>query len=581
LVSPHDASTLYFAANKVFKSTNRGDDWKTISPDLTQQLDRNKMKVMGQVWTIDAVMKNASTTIYGNIVALDESPIKKGLLYAGTDDGLIQVSENDGQTWAKISNFPGLPANTRVNMITASQQDENVVFAVFNPQRQGDFRPFIYRSNDKGKTWTSINGDLPTRGNTYCLKQDHVNPDLLFVGTEFGAFFSTNGGLNWTVLGGLPTIAVYDLDIQKRENDLVAATFGRGFYVLDNYAPLRSLTKENLDKKAHLFPVKDALLYVPSDPLGLEGTGFQGHNLWSAKNPEFGTTFTLYLKDDFKKLKDQRIEKEKALEKDKKDVFYPSFEELKTEELEQEAKLIWTISNADGKEIKRWQSQPKKGITRVNWNLRSNASNRLNGGNGFLVTGGTYFLSVTLVQNGQVETLVDKTSFKVVPLNNQTLVAKNTVALQNFRNAVAELNRKVGGANKILSESKEMLDLIDQALTNYPNTDINLLKETKELRKIHFECAVLLNGDKIRSSREFETVPSINERLGMVEYQIWENTTDVSQTHLANKSIVEEQYAQVREMMNGLLSRLEKLENQLAETPIPYTKFRGLKWKLD
>jgi photosystem II stability/assembly factor-like uncharacterized protein len=581
LVSPHDASTLYFAANKVFKSTNKGDDWKTISPDLTQQLDRNKMKVMGQVWTIDAVMKNASTTIYGNIVALDESPIKKGLLYAGTDDGLIQISENDGQTWSKISIFPGLPTNTRVNMITASQHDENVVFAVFNPQRQGDFRPFIYRSNDKGKTWIAVNGDLPTRGNTYCLKQDHVNPDLLFVGTEFGAYFSTNGGLNWTALGGLPTIAVYDLDIQKRENDLVAATFGRGFYVLDNYAPLRSLTKENLDKKAHLFPIKDALLYVPSDPLGLEGTGFQGHNLWAAKNPEFGATFTLFIKDDFKKLKEQRIEKEKALEKDKKDVFYPSFEELKNEELEQEAKLIWTISNADGKEIKRWQNQPKKGISRVHWNLRSNASDRLNGGNGFLVTGGTYFLNITLVHKGQVETLVDKASFKVVPLNNQTLVAKNTVALQNFRNEVAELNRKIAGANKMLTESKEMLDLIDQALTNYPNTDLNLLKETKELRKIHFECGVILNGDKIRSSREFETVPSINERLGMVEYQIWENTTDVSQTHLSNKAIVEEQYAQLREMMNGLLARLDVLENKLAETPIPYTKFRGLKWKLD
>src|SRR3989338_3689630 len=146
LVSPHDHKTLYFAANKVFKTTNQGDDWTTISPDLSQQMDRNKLKVMGQVWSIDAVMKNASTTIYGNIVALDESPKKKGLLYAGTDDGLVQVSDNDGQSWSKSQTFPGVPANTRVNMLTASLFNENEVYAVFNNHRSGDFKPYVFKS---------------------------------------------------------------------------------------------------------------------------------------------------------------------------------------------------------------------------------------------------------------------------------------------------------------------------------------------------------------------------------------------------------------------------------------------------
>jgi photosystem II stability/assembly factor-like uncharacterized protein len=284
----------------VFKTINRGDDWSTISPDLTQQIDRNKLPVMGQVWSIDAVMKNASTTIYGNIVALDESPIKKGLLYAGTDDGLIQISENDGEKWTKISSITGVPANTRVNMLTASSFDENSVFAVFNNHRAGDFKPYLFRSNDKGKTWKSIVGNLPERGSVYCIKQDFIDANLLFVGTEFGAYFTNDGGVNWTKINGLPTIAVYDLDIQKRENDLVAATFGRGFYVLDNYTPLRSLSKDNLDKKAHLFPVKDALTYVPADPLGLDGTGFQGHNMWASENPSFGAVFTLHIKDEYK-----------------------------------------------------------------------------------------------------------------------------------------------------------------------------------------------------------------------------------------------------------------------------------------
>ena len=269
LISPHDNKTLYFAANKVFRSTNRGDDWEVVSPDLSRQLDRNKLPVMGQVWTIDAVMKNKSTTIYGNIVALDESPLQKGLLFAGTDDGLVQVSEDGGKTWTKYNTFTGVPDQTRVNMILADLHDVSTVYAVFNNHRSGDFKPYLVKSTDKGKTWKSITGDLPERGSVYCVRQDHVNKNLLFVGTEFGAYFSTNGGDNWTKISGLPTIAVLDLDIQKRENDLVAATFGRGFYVLDDYTPLRDLSAELIKKEAHLFPIKNALLYVPSAPLGL------------------------------------------------------------------------------------------------------------------------------------------------------------------------------------------------------------------------------------------------------------------------------------------------------------------------
>ncbi|NRA13539.1 MAG: glycosyl hydrolase, partial [Crocinitomicaceae bacterium] len=156
LISPHDHKTLYFCANKVFKSTNRGNDWQTISPDLSQQIDRNKLPIMDQVWSIDAVMKNMSTTIYGNIVAFDESPKKQGLLYAGTDDGLIQTSTNGGDSWSSAKNFSGVPENTRVNMIVASLHDENTVFAVFNNHRSGDFKPYLMKSTNQGKSWTSI-----------------------------------------------------------------------------------------------------------------------------------------------------------------------------------------------------------------------------------------------------------------------------------------------------------------------------------------------------------------------------------------------------------------------------------------
>jgi hypothetical protein len=436
------------------------------------------------------------------------------------------------------------------------------------------------KSNDKGKTWTSIASNLPERGNVYCIKQDFIDPNLLFVGTEFGAYFSNDGGQNWTKLAGLPTIAVYDLEIQKRENDLVAATFGRGFYVLDNYSPLRDLKTEHLDKKAHLFPVKDALLYVPADPLGLEGSGFQGHNMWASKNPEFGAVFTLHLKDEYKTLKDIRQEKEKSLEKEKKDVFYPSFDDLKKEQQDQTAQLIWTISDAGGKEIRRMTSSPSKGISRTNWDLRNNNTNPINsGGKGLLVTPGTYYVSVSLVKNGVVEQLITKQAFNVKALNNQTLVAKNPEELKAFRAEVAELNRKVSGTGRLMNESKEELDLIEQALINYPNTDLSLLQETRALKLIYDDCAIAMWGDKIKEAHEFESEPSITARLGMVEYQLYDNTTGVTKTHRLNKEIAEEQYNSMRSKLNEMIKRLEALQVKLDEAHVPYTKSKGVDWK--
>jgi photosystem II stability/assembly factor-like uncharacterized protein len=585
LVSPHDHKTLYFAANKVFKSTNRGDDWATISPDLTRQIDRNKLKVMGQVWSMDAVMKNGSTTIYGNIIALDESPKKKGLLYAGTDDGLVQVSKDDGANWSALGTIAGVPANTRVNMLTASLHDENVVFAAFNNQRMGDFKPYLFKSADQGKTWTPITGNLPERGTVYCLKQDHINPDLLFAGTEFGAFFTTDGGKNWTKLAGLPTIAVYDLDIQKRENDLVAATFGRGFYVLDNYSPLRDLTKENLDKKAHLFPIKDALLYVPADPLGLEGTGFQGANLWSASNPSFGATFTLHIKDEFKSLKSQRQEKEKQLEKEKKDVFYPTFDEMRAEAQEEQPQLIYIIRDKDGKEVRRLTSAPSKGFSRFTWNLRGentnpiNPSGHNNKNNGFLVSPGLYSVEVVQVYNGTAEALTPKVSFQIKGLNNQTLLAQNNSELDAFRKDIAEWNRKVIGTSKLMRECNDRLTVYKQAVIGYPNTDLSLLSSLRDLKLILDECQVAMYGDGIKTSKEFEDKPSISGRLGLIEYMLYENTTGVTSSQRKNLVIVESEYNGVRIMLDQAFDALNKIESKLDALGIPYTLNKGKDWK--
>lgn len=297
IISPHDPRRLYFAANILFRSDDRGDSWKPVSPDLTRQLDRDKLAVMGKVWGPDAVFKHGSTSFYGNCVALAESPKKDGLIYVGTDDGLIQVAEA-GTGWRKVESFPGVPDRTYVSKLVASQHDPLTVYASFDNHKNGDFAPYLLKSTDAGKTWASVAGDLPTRGTVYAIAEDHVDPDLLFCGTEFGLFVTVDGGKKWQrIKNGLPTIQVKDLCVQRPLNDLVIGTFGRGIYVLDDYSPLRQLKKTETLAKDSLLPVRDAVLFIPASPYGGQGKAFQGASFYTADNPPLGATFTYHLKD--------------------------------------------------------------------------------------------------------------------------------------------------------------------------------------------------------------------------------------------------------------------------------------------
>lgn len=268
LVSSHDNKRLYYASDRVLRSDDRGQSWREISGDLTRQIDRNRLEVMDKVWPMDAVAKNASTTQYGNIVALAESPLDENLIYAGTDDGLIHVSTDGGENWAKYDEFQGVPSMTYVNEIIPSAHDVNVVYAAFNNHKRGDFKPYLLKSSNQGKRWTSIASNLPERGSIYAIEEDPEVADLLFIGTEFSLFMTMDGGDYWKKFAnGVPTIAVRDINIQTRENDLVLGTFGRGFYILDDYSALRDFTKEVKESEAHLFNVRDAFQYIPYSPI--------------------------------------------------------------------------------------------------------------------------------------------------------------------------------------------------------------------------------------------------------------------------------------------------------------------------
>ena len=339
IISPHSPRRLYWATNYVYRTDDRGDSWTRISPDLSRNLNREEIPIMGRIWPADSIARNTSTTPLSNIVAIDESPLLEGMLYVGTDDGLVQVTEDGGKNWRKIEQFPGVPQWTYVTDVFASPRDVDTVFATLNNWQRGDYKPYIVKSTDRGRTWTNITSDLPAKHDVWSIIQDHVNPNLLFAGTEFGLFTSIDGGQHWIQLkGGMPPAQVRDMTVQKRENDLVLATFGRGFFILDDYSALRDITPAALAEEARLFPLRDAALY---NILGLAPAGSAGlsplSGLWRAENPPFGAVFTYHVR----------------------------------QELPSDAKLVLTISDDAGRPVRRIDLGRGAGLRRSAWDLRA------------------------------------------------------------------------------------------------------------------------------------------------------------------------------------------------------------------
>lgn len=595
IISPHNHKRLYFAANRLFKSDDRGDTWQPISPDLTRQLDRNKMKVMGRVQSIDAVMKNKSTTIFGNIVALDESPVQENLIYAGTDDGLIQVSEDAGQNWRKISSFPNVPEMTYVNAIVCSQYDANTVYAVFNNHKKGDFKPYILKSTDKGASWKNIESNLPERGSVYDIVEDHVNKGLLFAGTEFGVFFSNNGGGEWIQLkAGLPTIAVRDLEIQKRENDLVLATFGRGFYVLDDYSSLRDYNEELSKKAAHIFPIKKGVMFVDARPLGLKGKGSQGESLFTTPNPEVGAVFTYMINDTLRTLKEIRQKKEGKLLENNQDVTYPTINAIHSEATEDKPFILFTIYDEQGDVVRKLRSEPKNGINRIVWDFRYTPSSSIRlkerkigrysePDQGPLALPGKYKVSLSKVEDGKVTELVSPQEFECVWLEDIALPAKSKEDLLAFQQKVEKLRKAVEIAQKIKSQLDKEVEFMKKAAEVSTNVPTELIGEARALQYELETVEVQLNGDHVLSSLEFETPESISSKVWIIISNMWRARSKPSQTSINLYEDAGEELESLFVFVRKIMNEVDLIKVKFNELGVPYTPGRMEipDWKMD
>ncbi|MCP5103988.1 MAG: glycosyl hydrolase [bacterium] len=589
IISPHSHTRLYFGSQRLYRSEDRGDSWTPVSPDLSRGIFRYEQEIMGKLWSVDALWDHGAMSYYGNLTSVSESPLKEGLIYVGTDDGLVQVTEDGGKNWRKIEKFPGVPAFSFVNDIQASEHDADTVFVVFDNHKRGDFKPYLLKSINRGRTWVSVAGDLPDRHILWSFAQDHKKTGLLFTGTEFGIFFTPDGGNQWIKLqGGVPPIAFRDIGIQKRENDLVGATFGRGFFILDDYSPLRHMSGEKLKKEAVLFPIKKTLMYIPRRPLGSKGKADQGHAFFTAPNPPFGAVFTYYLKEPLKTRKQQRRDREKKLEKQGKAVSFPGWDALRVEKEEEKPAVILTVKDRDGQVVRRVTGPVGKGIHRTAWDLRypSLAPVKLTEGDlppwkrrrrGPLVVPGTFTVSIAKRVDGVLTSLGEPQTFVVESLGLASLPAGDREKLLAFQAKAGELQRAMKGASAVIKDALKRLEFIEKALLSTTEADPRLTEEAYSLEKRLRDIRLKLDGDRTAWRRGKATLPSLSRR---VNAQLT-STTAITVTTKHDYEIAADAFSVLLEKLRQLIETdLKKLEKKMEAAGAPWTPGRGVPiWK--
>ncbi len=504
LVSPHSAKRIYFGSQRIWKSEDRGDSWKTISEDLTKNIERIQTSFFGKKQKWDNAWDVRAMSNYSTITSISESPIKEGLIYVGTDDGIIQVTDDGGKNWKKINfnKISGLPNTAFVNDIKADIFNENIVYAVFDNHKFGDYSAYIFKSMNKGKTWKSISSNLPNNTLLWRFVQDHEDKNLMFLGTEFGVYFSNNGGEKWIKINnGLPNISIRDIAIQKSENDLVLGTFGRGIYILDDYSPLRNFNSSEIKAEAKLFSPQNTNWYFEKRILGSRKKASQGDNFFIAENPPFGVEFTYFLKEKYLSNKENRLKEEKEKEKENIEVNVPKWEILENEKRQIEP-LVWIFIYDEDKIIKKIKVTNSKGFCRANWDLRRESKNIISSQNynnknsGIIVKPGKYSAQLFKQVNGIFIAISEQVNFNVKLLRENENNINTSI---EFWEEVDILSNKCYDLSTNIKDLKTHIEILHVAYERAHLTNADLQKRIVKLRDEILKLELKLNGSKVRS----------------------------------------------------------------------------------
>ena len=559
LVSQHDPKRLYFGSQRVWRSENRGDSWNAISSDLTKNEERLALPIMGRQQSWDAAWDVYAMSTYNTITSLAESAQDENILYAGTDDGLLHTTKDGGNTWSTqtVDKLPDVPATAFINDIKADLFDANIAYVALDNHKFGDYRPMLYKSTNGGKSWKSITKGIPEGTLIWRLVQDHVNPQLLFLGTEYGVYVSLNQGDVWHKFSnGMPTISVRDLAIQKRENDLVAATFGRSFYVLDDYSPLRAISDENLAKGDQLFPVEKALQYVQERG----GTSSQGESFYTAKNPNYGAQFTYYIANDTKTMKAKRKASEKKIKKEKKDIPFPGWEALDAEDFEKKPQAILRVTDASGKVLTEITGSYSKGIHREHWDLRERLPSALDihssrdSGTGLRpnVTPGTYHVQLFKKHNGVLLQLTSKEAFEVVRLRQNVLTNPKAASHNAYKAKLNALYVKSEIMDKKLEKTKKKIAALSKSVGFAQDNQDVFHRTVYDLQKQHYNLARKINGSDAKGEVGEKDNPTLSFRISVASRGFYSNTYGPTVMHM-------ESYDMAVALLNELAPQVDAL----------------------
>ncbi len=579
LVSNHDPKRIYFGTQRVWKSENRGDSWTPISKDLTKNEERITLPIMGKQKSWDAAWDVYAMSTYNTITSLSESPIDENILYAGTDDGIIQYTKNGGDTWTKVlvSSLPNIPATAFVNDIKADLHNANTVYVALDNHKFGDYKPYLLKSFDGGKTWKSITKGIPENTLIWRIVQDHGNQNLLFLATEYGIYVSFNQGDEWIKFSdGLPTISFRDLAIQKRENDLVVASFGRGFYILDDYSALREVNKETLSTPT-LFKPRKALQYAPLS----EGTSSQGESHFKASNPDFGALFTYYLPNDIESLKSIRQKKEKSLKKENKDIPFPGWEALDNEKNESVSSIIFEIRDAKGNFVTRINSPYKKGFNRISWNLKIPIATSLNADrlsnnpsetrSTMFASEGTYTVAMYLNNKGEITALSRPQTFEVENISKNVLDNPNQKEFTNYLNDLKAFKSKVDVTLHNFRKASKRLIALEKASVYVKNQPGTIENEISNLKKSMFSIEQKLNGNSSKDEIGEKDVQSISSRLSVAQGG-FNSTYGPTKMHMDSfvmaKSLFERLQPSIKKIIEVDLPNLEKKLSEMGVPPL-------------
>ena len=579
LVSPHKPERLYFASYRVWKSENRGDSWEPISGDLTRNEERIDLPIMGKRQGWDNAWDVGAMSNYNTITSISESPVQEGIIYAGTDDGFIQVTSNGGSTWKKIPvTALGLPERTFVNDIKADIYDANTVYVSLDNHKEGDYSSYLFKSSDLGVTWTSISNNIPENTIIWRLVQDHISKDLLFIATEYGIYVSMNGGEKWQKLPGSPTISFRDITIQKRENDLVGASFGRGFYVLDDYSALREMSKERLAQEGALFSTRDALWYIPRSIIGNTGADY-----YFADNPEFGATFTYHLSKSYSTMKKERIKNEKELDKKGQSIPKIDWKAINEESRDEGTKIWISIKNLDGEVINKVNASNRKGLNRVTWNLRYPNERPINpdamrgrGGRGggwynmgALAAPGQYTATLYKEAKGIISMLDGPINFNVVDLQRGTLKGVSYEEYRNHTENIISTQNRLSDISNKLSESINSVKAMRLALSR---SKVEISELSKQLYDIDNELNnlnILMYGNSAKSEIGERNNPSINSYIGNAMRGL-SSTYGPTGQHKQSLNIAESMLNKMSVEIEKVISKIEPLKTELSKIDAPY-----------